>query len=167
MAILGLKTPRHLQRHPHRELQGGRVRLLRKPKGHVEGGLQTSHQQPRKLQWEGRLGEGCQLGDHRQGPVLRRRSCVTRANVQQVLVGKYKDKCSVTKYCTSSGCPCSEKEAGVYNCLNECNPAKGWTYKMLHDIVPPGGRFELAEYQPILLRSGLRRGRKRQDRNAT
>jgi len=49
---------------------------------------------------------------------------------------KSKEDCSATKCCTVSGYSCFEKQAGVYGCVEKCDPHKGWTCKMPHDIVP-------------------------------
>jgi len=49
---------------------------------------------------------------------------------------KSREDCSATKCCTVSGYSCFEKQAGVYGCIEKCDPAKGWTCKMPHDIVP-------------------------------
>jgi len=49
---------------------------------------------------------------------------------------KSKEDCSATKCCTVSGYSCFEKTAGVFGCVDKCDPAKGWTCRMPHDIVP-------------------------------
>jgi len=50
--------------------------------------------------------------------------------------GKPEDDCSATKCCRVSGYACYEKQPGTYGCLGKCDPAKGWTCKMPHGVVP-------------------------------
>jgi len=50
--------------------------------------------------------------------------------------GPGSEDCSATKCCTVTGYFCFEKQAGEYGCLEQCDPSKGWTCNMPHDIVP-------------------------------
>jgi len=48
----------------------------------------------------------------------------------------FKDDCGATKCCIATGYQCFEKTPGVHRCTEECDPAKGWTCRQPHDILP-------------------------------
>jgi len=49
---------------------------------------------------------------------------------------KTEEDCAASKCCAVSGFMCFEKTPGVHRCMEECDPHKGWTCRMPHEITP-------------------------------
>merc|ERR1719203_1787216 len=60
------------------------------------------------------------------------------------------DDCGATKCCQVTGYQCFEKKPGVHGCLEECDPAKGWTCLQPREIVPLSEVQEHASVTPKL-----------------